>query len=85
MLDHVTKHADARGKYSYGSERKASGAIVHVGFQLTEAFKRGGTGRSILRTHKDRPGFLPCPTLGRLVLTSDGYAVTYSLEEAAAT
>jgi hypothetical protein len=81
LLDHVTKNADGRGKYAYGSERKASGAILHVGFQLTEAFARGGTGRSILRTHKDRPGYLPRPTLGRLVLSSDGYGVTYELEE----
>jgi hypothetical protein len=81
LIDHVTKNADARGKYSYGSERKASGAIVHVGFQLTEPFKRGGTGRAVLRTHKDRPGFLPRPTVGKLVLVSDGLNVTYALEE----
>ena len=81
LIDHVTKNADARGKYSYGSERKASGAIVHVGFQLTEPFKRGGTGRAVLRTHKDRPGFLPRPTVGKLVLVSDGVNVAYALEE----
>ncbi len=80
LLDHVTKNVESRGKYAYGSERKASGAIVHIGFQLLEAFQRGGTGRSILRTHKDRPGFLPRPAIGRLVLRSDGHAVTYALE-----
>ena len=80
LLDHVTKNADARGKYAYGSERKASGAIVHVGFRLLEPFARGGTGRSLLATHKDRPGYLPRPTIGRLVLVSDGEAVSYSLE-----
>jgi hypothetical protein len=81
LIDHVTKNAEARGKYAIGSERKASGAIVHLGFQATQPFMRGGTGRTILRTHKDRPGFLPRPTIGRLVLRSDGYAVTYELEE----
>src|SRR5262249_30359214 len=30
LLDHVTKNANSRGKYAYGSERKASGAIVHL-------------------------------------------------------
>jgi hypothetical protein len=81
LIDHVTKNVEARGKYAYGSERKASGAIVHVGFQLNEPFKRGGTGRASLRTHKDRPGYLPRPTIGRLVLVSDGASVTYVLEE----
>jgi hypothetical protein len=80
LLDHVTKNADGRGKYAYGSERKASGAIVHLGFEINGQFKRGGTGRAVLRTHKDRPGFLPRPTIGRLVLVSDGENVTYSLE-----
>ena len=81
LLDHVAKNPDARGKYAYGSERKASGAIVHIGFRLLEPFTRGGTGRSLLTTHKDRPGYLPRPTLGRLVLVSDGDAVTYRLED----
>jgi AAA domain len=81
MLDHVVKNADARGKYAYGSERKASGAIVHVGFRLLEPFARGATGRTLLATHKDRPGYLPRPTIGRLVLVSDGEAITYALEE----
>jgi hypothetical protein len=80
LLDHVPKNADKNSKYAYGSERKASGAIVHLGFQLHEAFKRGGTGRALLKTNKDRPGFLPRPTIGKLVLASDGENVTYSLE-----
>jgi AAA domain-containing protein len=80
LLDHVVKNADNRGKYAYGSERKASGAIVHVGFRILEQFTRGGTGRTLLSTHKDRPGFLPRPTIGRLVLVSDAEVVSYSLE-----
>jgi hypothetical protein len=80
LLDHVPKNPDGRGKYAYGSERKASGAIVHIGFRLLEQLARGGTGRTLLTTHKDRPGYLPRPTIGRLVLTSDGEHVTYELE-----
>jgi hypothetical protein len=82
LLDHVTKNADSRGKYAYGSERKASGAIVHIGFQVVgEPLKRGGTGKTLMRTHKDRPGFLPRPVIGRLALDSDGVYVSYVLEE----
>jgi hypothetical protein len=83
MLDHVAKNAKTGGKYAYGSERKATGAIVHVGFRLRERFTRGGTGRTLLATLKDRPGYLPSPSVGRLVLVSDedGVAVTYKLEE----
>jgi hypothetical protein len=80
MLDHVVKNPDSRGKYSYGSERKASGAIVHVGFKLLEPFARSTTGRALLTTHKDRPGYLPRPAIGRLVLASDGEQVAYTLE-----
>ena len=54
---------------------------MHIGFRILEQFSRGGTGRALLSTHKDRPGFLPRPTIGRLVLTSDGEFVTYELEE----
>ena len=72
LLDHVVKSADNRGKYAIGSERKASGAIVHLGLRLIETFARGGTGRALISTHKDRPGFHRRPTLGKLVLVSDG-------------
>jgi hypothetical protein len=80
LLDHVTKNPDSRGKYSYGSERKASGATVHIGFKLLDAFARGATGRALLTTHKDRPGYLPRPVIGQLVLESDGELVTYTLK-----
>ena len=82
LLDHVTKNPEGRGKYAYGSERKASGAIVHIGFRVVgDPLRRGGSGKAVLTTHKDRPGFLPRPVLGRLVLDSDGVNVTYVLEE----
>jgi AAA domain len=80
MLDHVVKDTDKRGKYAYGSERKASGAIVHVGFRLIEPLRRGTCGIARLTTQKDRLGFLPRPTIGRLVLSSDGEHVFYRLE-----
>jgi hypothetical protein len=80
LLDHVPKNPDARGKYAYGSERKASGASVHIGFDLLEALTRGGRGRSILKTNKDRPAHLPRPRIGTLVLESDGYAIAYRIE-----
>lgn len=80
MLDHVVKNPDNRGKYATGSERKASGAIVHIGFKLLETLAQGGHGRSLLTVHKDRPGYLQRPTLGRLVLDATGDTITYTLE-----
>jgi len=80
LLDHVVKNADNRGKYATGSERKASGAIVHLGFKLLEPLRKGGTGRSLLNVHKDRPGYLPRPTIGRLLLDATGDSVTYKIE-----
>jgi hypothetical protein len=79
MLDHVTKN-NSGSKYAYGSERKATGAHVHIGFKQLEPFARGTTGRTLLTTHKDRPGYLPRPVIGRLILDSDGEHVTYRLE-----
>jgi hypothetical protein len=79
LLDHVVKNAEGRGKYAYGSERKASGAHVHVGFRPLGVFARSGSGRTSLATHKDRPGFLPRPVLGVLELSSSGDSVSYSL------
>jgi hypothetical protein len=40
LLDHVVKNREGRGKYAYGSERKASGTIVHVGFKPVRPFVR---------------------------------------------
>lgn len=81
LLDHVAKNPEARGKYAYGSERKASGAIVHLGFKLLEPLRQGGVGRSLLSVHKDRPGYLPRPALGRLILDdTDPAALTYRVE-----
>ncbi len=80
LLDHVVKNAKAGDKYAYGSERKASGANQHIGFRLLSPLSRGGTGSALLSTHKDRGGYLPRPTVGRLVLVSDGERISYGLE-----
>jgi hypothetical protein len=79
LLDHVAKNAGT-SKYAYGSERKASGAIVHVGFRLLHPLTRGGEGRTLLIRRKDRPGYLPHPNIGRLIVTSDGDNIVYKLE-----
>jgi hypothetical protein len=70
-LDHVVKNPEASRRYSYGSERKASGAEVHIGLTVVDAFGRGKTGRAKLTVHKDRPGFLTRPSPGLLVVKSD--------------
>jgi hypothetical protein len=84
FLDHVVKNADNRGKYASGSERKASGATVHIGLHTLNQLTVGGSGRAVLTTHKDRPAFLPRPTIGILELTSQpgdqGETITYTLE-----
>jgi hypothetical protein len=69
--DHVVKAREQRGKYAYGSERKHSGADVHLGMTLIEPAGRGRTGRAKLTVHKDRPGFFERPSPGLFVLTSD--------------
>lgn len=80
LIDHVAKNAETRGKYSYGSERKASGAIVHIGFRIIETLSKGGKGRSLLTVHKDRPGYLQRPIIGRLLLDATGDQISYQLE-----
>jgi len=80
LLDHVVKNAETRGKYAYGSERKASGAIVHIGFQPLEMLTQGGRGRSVLNVHKDRPGYLQRPSIGRLVIDASTQPFTYHIE-----
>ena len=71
LPDHVVKVKEARGKYAYGSERKHSGADVHLGMTAIDAFARGRVGKAKLTVHKDRPGFLERPSPGLFVLSSD--------------
>jgi hypothetical protein len=80
VIDHVVKDKDSRGKYASGSERKASGATVHIGSHTLNALAIGTTGRTLLTTHKDRPGYLPRPTIGVLTLASDGAWIDYRLD-----
>ena len=70
-LDHLVKNPEASKRYSYGSERKASGAEVHIGIVGVRPFGRGKTGRARLTVHKDRPGFLQRPIAGVLVVDSN--------------
>jgi hypothetical protein len=71
LPDHVPKRKDERGKYAYGSERKHSGADVHLGLESLQPFGRGRTGKAKLTVHKDRPAYLKRPSPGLFVLTSD--------------
>lgn len=80
MLDHVVKNAESRSHYAYGSERKASGAIVHLGTRIVAPFGRGRTGTSVIDCHRDRQGYLPRPRLGLLELVGDELGVTYQLK-----
>jgi hypothetical protein len=68
LPDHVVKQREARGRYSYGSERKQTGVDVHLGLSVIEPLGRGRTGKAKISVHKDRAGFLE-PAL--FVLTSD--------------
>ena len=71
LLDHVTKARDTRARYSIASERKLGGADVHLGFEIVRPFGRGKSGLAKIKTHKDRPGYLPRPVAAELELTSD--------------
>ena len=80
LLDHVVKNPDNRGKYASGSERKASGSIVHLGFKLLVPLRKGGIGSSVITVHKDRPGYLTRPAIGRLVLDATEHIIQYKIE-----
>jgi GNAT superfamily N-acetyltransferase len=71
LLDHVTKNADARGRFAIGSERKIGGADVHLGFEPVLPIRRGGRGLYRIVTHKDRLGHLPRPRAAELEFRSD--------------
>lgn len=69
-VDHVVKDSDARGRYAIGSERKVGGADVHLGLEVVNRLRRGGSGLVRFRAHKDRPGWLP-EVPAELELSSD--------------
>ncbi|HEX3329179.1 MAG TPA: AAA family ATPase [Gaiellales bacterium] len=70
LLDHLVKNPETSRRYSYGSERKATGADVHLGLTGIAPFGRGKTGRAKIAVHKDRPGFLTRPSPGVLTVDS---------------
>lgn len=71
-LDHVTKNADTRGKFTIGSERKVGGVDVHLGAEpVGSALRRGGKALVKIRTHKDRRGFLNRPYAYAVDIVSD--------------
>lgn len=67
-LDHVTKSADGRGRYSLGAVHKLN-ALDGAAYVLEnrQSFGVGITGRSTIKIAKDRPG-----QLRRHALTSSG-------------
>jgi hypothetical protein len=71
LPDHVVKKRDERGRYAYGSERKATGCDVHFGLRVIEPFGRGRRGKAKITVHRDRVGFLEKPSPGLFVLDSD--------------
>ncbi len=71
MPDHLVKNKEQRGRYSIGSQRKATGVDLHLGLTPIEPFGRGQRGRSKMTVHRDRVGFLKQAPPGYLVLDSD--------------
>jgi AAA domain/Toprim-like len=71
LTDHVVKLREARGRYAYGSERKATGCDLHLGLRVIEPFGRGRRGRARITVNRDRVGFLEKPSTGLFVLDSD--------------
>ncbi len=85
LLDHLVKNPEASKRYSYGAERKSTGADVHLGMTPLAPFGRGKTGRAKITVHKDRPGFLTRPAAGVLVVESspvDGACQWHIAEDA---
>jgi len=80
LIDHVTKNADTRGKFTIGSERKVGQTDVHLSFEAVKALSRGGTGLVKATVHKDRPAFLQRPTAAVFELNShpDQHTITYT-------
>ena len=84
-VDHVTKNADARGRWAIGSERKTGQADVVLGAKTLAPFSRGHTGRLAINTLKDRFGAVPRPQAAELELVSDGSRITWTFKAASLT
>ena len=87
LIDHVVKNVDGRGKYTIGSERKLGGADVHLGLEALKTLSRGGSGLIKVHVHKDRPGYMPRPSVAVLELTSDPdtHHITWQIRDPAPT
>jgi AAA domain len=70
-IDHVTKNADTRGRFSIGSERKIGSCDVHLSCDAVVPFGRGRNGLVKITTMKDRFGWLPRPGACEIELRSD--------------
>jgi hypothetical protein len=57
ILDHLPKAKDTSRRYAFGSQRKTTGADVHLAARNVETFERGLGGSMRLTAEKDRPGF----------------------------
>ena len=83
VIDHVTKNAGTRGKFTIGSERKTGQADVHLSLEAVKALNRGGKGVVRVTVQKDRPGHLRRPVVYNIHLDSDetDHHLTWRLEE----
>lgn len=57
ILDHLPKAKDTSRRYAFGSQRKTTGADVHLAARNVQTFERGLGGEMRLTAEKDRPGF----------------------------
>jgi len=57
VLDHLPKAKDASRRYAFGSQRKTTGADVHLSARSVATFERGLGGAMRIKAEKDRPGF----------------------------
>ena len=85
LIDHVTKNAESRGRFTIGSERKLGTQDVHLQLESIHTLSRGTRGLLKVRTHKDRPGFLRRPYAAEIDLASDPetHAITWAIREPA--
>ncbi len=86
ILDHLAKNREGRGAWSIGSQRKKSGADVHLIFNLKTPMSFTSIGRAAIVVGKDRLGQLTRPSPGVIVFepAPPGGLVSYRLAAVAA-
>ncbi len=81
LIDHVTKNAETRGRFTIGSERKIGQTRCHLGLEVPEGkqLHRGSDGLVRVRVHKDTRGYLQRGIVTELDLHSDPdtHAITW--------